>query len=127
MVARRILPGDPGVHRCDCRIFWKFDDFGYLSGSGTGQLCRLPDPGATMFREGERIVPAVPFGERLVPVVGDGVSSAGYFAGGAAGAPGIAGTPAGGAGMPAGGAGIVWTGAAPPLFMMLREPPLPEK
>ena len=50
-----------------------------------------------------------------------------YFAGGAAGAPGIAGTPAGAAGMPAGGAGIVWPGRAPPLFMMLREPPLPEK
>ena len=48
-----------------------------------------------------------------------------YFAGGAAGE--AAGTPAGGAGMPAGGAGIDWPGGAPPLFMMLREPPLPEK
>ena len=59
-------------------------------------------------------------------LAGEGVfsaSPAGYFAGGAAGgatgAPGIAGTPAG--------AGIDWTGAAPPLFMMLRVPPVPEK
>ena len=39
----------------------------------------------------------------------------------------MAGTPAGGAGMLAGGAGIVRTGAPAPLFMMLREPPVPEK
>jgi hypothetical protein len=29
--------------------------------------------------------------------------------------------------MVAGGAGIVWTGAPAPLFMMLPEPPRPEK
>jgi hypothetical protein len=59
---------------------------------------------------------------------GDRTGPAGYFVGGATGAggaPGIAGTPAGGAGMPAGGAGIDWTGGAP--FMMLRVPPVPEK
>ena len=50
-----------------------------------------------------------------------------YFAGGVPGVPGIAGTPAGGAGMLPGGAGIVWTGAPAPLFMMLRDPPPPEK
>lgn len=90
--------------------------------------CRIPEP--RWFREGEVIVFAVPFGERLVSVVGDRVSCAGYFPGGTAGiagALGIAGPPAGAAGMPAGGAGIVWTGAPAPLFMMLREPPLPAK
>jgi hypothetical protein len=56
-----------------------------------------------------------------------------YFAegaaggGGATGAAGITGTPAGGAGMLAGGLGIVCTGAPAPLFMMLRVPPVPEK
>jgi hypothetical protein len=60
-----------------------------------------------------------PTADRCVPCPG-------YFAGGAAGAPGIAGTPAGGAGMLVGGAGIVWAGGAP-LFMMLLEVPLPEK
>lgn len=53
--------------------------------------------------------------------------TAGIPAGGAGGAAGIAGTPAGATGIPAGGAGIVWTGAAAPLFMMLREALLPEK
>ena len=39
----------------------------------------------------------------------------------------MAGTPAGGAGTLAGGTGIVCAGAPAPLFMMLRDPPVPEK
>ena len=73
--------------------------------------------------EAEGVRPGSPAGY----FVGGATGGAGIPAGGAAGAPGIAGSPPGAAGMPAGGAGIDWAGAPVPLFMMLREAPLPEK
>jgi hypothetical protein len=66
--------------------------------------------------EAEGVRPGSPAGY----FVGGATGGAGIPAGGAAGAPGIA-------GMPAGGAGIDWAGTPVPLFMMLREAPLPEK